>query len=343
MKGIDISNWQNGINIKKIDAEFIIVKATEGTYYTSPDFKRQADETLDAGMLLGFYHYANGGDAVSEAKYFLETIKDYLGKAILCLDWESGGNALFGVEDESWTREFCQYVASQTGAKPLIYIQQSAMQRVAQEYPLWVAQYADMNTTGYQDNPWNEDAYTCAIRQYTSTGRIMGYGSNLDLNKSYIDKATWLEYAGSKGDNQVQPTTPTTPTGTTMELVLDVMIGRYGDGETRERLLGDRYQEVQDVINHISEATVDTLVNEVIAGVYGNGETRKTILGYRYQQVQDIVESKLNPQALYYVVRSGDTLSGIAAAFNTNYLKIAELNNLSNPNLIYVGQRLRVM
>ena len=30
LKGIDISNWQNGINLNAIDADFVIVKATEG-------------------------------------------------------------------------------------------------------------------------------------------------------------------------------------------------------------------------------------------------------------------------------------------------------------------------
>ena len=44
----------------------------------------------------------------------------------------------------------------------------------------------------------------------------------------------------------------------------------------------------------------------------------------------------------YYTVKSGDTLSGIANNYQTTVNTLARLNNLANPNLIYVGQRLLV-
>lgn len=49
-----------------------------------------------------------------------------------------------------------------------------------------------------------------------------------------------------------------------------------------------------------------------------------------------------NSTAATYTVQSGDTLSGIAAKFNTTYTQLAQTNHLSNPNQIYVGQRLQV-
>lgn len=39
-----------------------------------------------------------------------------------------------------------------------------------------------------------------------------------------------------------------------------------------------------------------------------------------------------------YTVKSGDTLSGIAGKFNTTYTQLAQLNHISNPNVIHVGQ-----
>lgn len=39
-----------------------------------------------------------------------------------------------------------------------------------------------------------------------------------------------------------------------------------------------------------------------------------------------------------YTVKSGDTLSGIASKFNTTYTQLAQLNHISNPNVIHVGQ-----
>src|SRR5207302_3821594 len=43
-----------------------------------------------------------------------------------------------------------------------------------------------------------------------------------------------------------------------------------------------------------------------------------------------------------YVIRSGDTLSGIAARFGTTVSALASLNGIANPNLIYAGQTLRI-
>ncbi|AWV85852.1 peptidoglycan DD-metalloendopeptidase family protein [Acinetobacter radioresistens] len=44
----------------------------------------------------------------------------------------------------------------------------------------------------------------------------------------------------------------------------------------------------------------------------------------------------------YYTVRSGDTLSGIAARYGLSYLSIAEMNDISAPYRIYVNQSLRL-
>ena len=43
-----------------------------------------------------------------------------------------------------------------------------------------------------------------------------------------------------------------------------------------------------------------------------------------------------------YTVKKGDTLSEIAAKFGTTYQAIAELNGISDPNLIYPGQVLKI-
>ena len=43
-----------------------------------------------------------------------------------------------------------------------------------------------------------------------------------------------------------------------------------------------------------------------------------------------------------YVVQSGDTLSGIAARFGTTVQELTQLNDITNPNLIYVGEVLKI-
>ena len=90
----------------------------------------------------------------------------------------------------------------------------------------------------------------------------------------------------------------------------------------------------------------EEIADEVIAGKWGNGEDRKNRLtaeGYDYNTIQNIVNQKLgynNEQT--YVVKAGDTLSGIAAKYGTTYQEIARKNGIANPNLIFPGQVLKI-
>lgn len=202
MKGIDISHWQDGINLQAVPYDFAIMKATEGTYYVDPccDKFYQVVKSLDRGR--GVYHYANGGNYKAEADFFLKNIQGYIGDAVLALDWEGTGNPLFNTgKDNAWIKNWCDYVYQKTGVKPIVYTSKAYLSRVQGigDYGLWIAQYANKNPTGYQENPWNEGAYSCAIRQYTSTGRLSGYNGNLDLDKFYGDRAAWDKYANPDG------------------------------------------------------------------------------------------------------------------------------------------------
>ena len=90
--------------------------------------------------------------------------------------------------------------------------------------------------------------------------------------------------------------------------------------------------------------SVEQLAQEVLEGKWGNGADRKTALtnaGYNYEEVQSKVNELMHTnKETIYVVQKGDTLSGIAKKYNTTYQKIAKDNNISNPNLIYPGQKL---
>lgn len=44
----------------------------------------------------------------------------------------------------------------------------------------------------------------------------------------------------------------------------------------------------------------------------------------------------------FVIVRRGDTLSQIASRYNTSYQYLAKINDISNPNLIFVGERIYV-
>lgn len=353
LNGVDVSNNNPKVDMSKIPYDFAIMKATQGTDFVDKYCDGFYQKAKARNKLRGVYHYAEGGDAKAEADFFLKNVSGYIGDAILVLDWEGIQNPTFGTgKDKEWCKTWCDRVYSKTGVKPLIYVQQSAMKRLSGvgDYGLWVAQYANNNiVNGYQEHPWNENSYSCVIRQYTSCGRLSGYDGNLDLNKFYGDANAWKKYAKanrgtSSGGSSSTSSKPSTsaPSGSTLDLAVGVMRGKYGNGDTRKKKLGSRYNEVQEFINHISTASANTLANEVKAGKYGNGDTRKIVLGSRYNEVQKIVNGGSSSSAKYYTVKSGDTLSGIAAKYGTTYQNLAKKNGIKDPNKIYVGQKIRV-
>lgn len=132
-------------------------------------------------------------------------------------------------------------------------------------------------------------------------------------------------------------------------LVEEALTGKYGNGDDRKRALGTRYDEVQAKIDEklgASSKSITDLAKEVIAGKWGNGQSRVNALnnaGYDADAVQKKVNELLGAtSSVYYTVKSGDTLSGIASKYGTSYMKLAQMNNISNPNKIYVGQKIRV-
>ena len=344
MNGIDISNWQRGINLAVVPCDFVYVKATQGTSYVSPSFKDQIGQAINLGKLAGAYHYVNGSGAEAEAAHFVNTVKPYLGRVRLAIDWENSSNSKWN--NTAYLKAVAEAVKRMSGVTPDIYCFSKA------PYPWdivnktgsgsWVAQYASTNIVyGYQANPWNEGAYTCSIRQYTGTGRLNGWGGNLDLDKCYDTPEQWTQRCAVNGNVPATPSPKPTDTSIDsiplMDLVAKVMVGDYGSGNERKQKLGNRWQEVQDAINHVQSAPLDTLVSEVWAGKYGNGSKRKAILGNRYEEVRSAING-----SKYHTVKKGETLSGIAKKYGTTVDKLVSANGIKNPNLIYVGQRIKV-
>ena len=348
LQGIDIASWQAGIDLATVPLDFAIVKATQGTGYVNPDYARAIGQVLGAGRLGGAYHYVAGGNAVGEADHFVDVVGGNVGRVILAIDWEQGDNAAWG--NVAYLDAVVSRVIERTGVKPLIYCSQSVMPSIqgiasARDLGLWVAQYADNNPTGYQDSPWNEGAYNCAIRQYSSHGQLTGWGGYLDLDKFYGDAAAWGKYAGASGAPAPAPADPLAGK-TDEQLAAEVIAGGYGDGDARKAALGARYDAVQAIVNAkladpLAGKSDDELAREVIAGKFGDGNARKQALGNRYESVQAKV-NQLAGAARTYAVQSGDTLSGIAAKYGTSWQALAAKNGLANPNLIYPGQVLSI-
>ena len=203
MNGIDISRW-NPIDLSKISCDFVIVKATQGTSYVSPTYKTQIAQTERLGRLMGVYHYASSGGSIAEAEHFLQTVKDYIGKAILVLDWEGDQNNNF--KNPSYAKAWLEYVRAKTNITPFIYMSKSVCRQYVWDnsFPLWCAQYKNSSPVhGFQDDPWTDKKGFGVwdkpqIYQYTSKGQLDGYSGNLDLDLAYINAAEWQAYAEGK-------------------------------------------------------------------------------------------------------------------------------------------------
>jgi LysM repeat protein len=114
-------------------------------------------------------------------------------------------------------------------------------------------------------------------------------------------------------------------------------------------------QDVQLTNSNVSSQTTETYTVRygdswwAIANRYGinmytlaslNG---KSIYSTIYPgQVLKVSESAATSSKVYYTVRKGDTVSGIASQYDVSVSQIKSLTELKNVNLIYVGQSLRV-
>ena len=307
LKGIDISKWQAGIDLSKIDTDFVICKATEGVGYTDKNCDSFYQQAKSLGKKLGVYHFARpdlGNTAAAEADWFIKETKGYHKEAMLILDWESGD-----LTNSRWAKAWLDRVYEKTGVKPLIYMSASVLKRadwssVANaDYGLWVASYGTNDGTAqksvFNNYPLKYWSFY-ALWQYTSKGRLNGYNGNLDLNYFSGNSSAWDKYAGGK---------PSTSTSTSKPL----------------------------------EKSVEELAKEVIAGKYGNGDARKKALGTRYDEVQARVNKILGVNnKVYYTVQKNDNLTKIAKKYGTTVNQLVAWNNIANPNLIYAGQKLRV-
>lgn len=287
MNGIDISSHNTGIDTATIPGDFVIVKLTQGTTYKNPDYQR-AMKAAEGKKLLGCYHYIGGQGYKGELDNFISHFNQYKGRAIACLDWEKIQNSQWG--NVEYLRQCVEYFKVKTGITPFIYASLSVFPHaVADAYgcPKWIAQYAnDKRIDDYQEKPWNEGAYPCAIRQYTEYGYLSGWAGRLDLDKAYISREEWNGYA--KGES-----VPAAPTDCVTQIAQDVIAGYYGNGNTRKNAIYSTIQKrVNSILkgNTVPEDCVTQLARRVITGEFGNGNARKEAL---YKLIQDRVNALL--------------------------------------------------
>ena len=354
-RGIDISAHQGNIDLAalKNQIDFVIIRVGYGVSGTIDDkFKRNADLCKSLGIPFGFYWYSYALDesgARKEADHVIKAIAPYKDSYSygVWFDMEDadGYKRKHGMPSNSTLRAMCAAFCKKVqdaGYYTGVYASASWFNNQLNgseldKYDKWTAQWP---TSGGKQTGLNTSSSkrNSSLWQFTSQARFSGYNGYLDANYAYYD------YPSLVGNVVSTPSTPgSSISGTTLELVERTMSGEFGNGDARKSALGDRYNEVQEMINHIASASANTLAEETKNGKYGNGETRKIVLGNRYTEVQNIINGSSNSNnSSTYTVVSGDTLSGIGSKLGVNWKDIANANGISSPYTIYPGQKLTI-
>jgi len=206
---IDISSYQASIDLDPVFAQNpldgIIVKATEGTGYVNyPYCDKWVQWCRRNGKPWGFYHYLNGTDPVTEARYFVKHTENYFGDGLPCADYEGSIVSAYGTY---YLQRWLETVYAETGIKPMVYCNLSTIQSdvngfrtIASEgYPLWLAQWIG-NITNFQPHPPQSGSFApftkLTMHQYSDRGRLNAYNGNLDLDIFYGDIDDWNILAG---------------------------------------------------------------------------------------------------------------------------------------------------
>lgn len=261
LKGIDVSRWQGKIDwtqVKKDGVEFAMIRGGYGENQVDSRFHENARGANAAGIPMGIYWFSyalNPEMAQKEAGYAVELARQYQVSWPIAYDFEYDSVAYAEKNGVIITRSlatrmakaFCEEV-KKLGYIPMFYANLEYLEqyfdRSQLPYDLWYAQYG--STAAVIEK---------TIWQYSSQGRISGIEGAVDLNYGYKD------YGNGE---PIQPEPIPAPEGTTLELAAAVMQGKYGVDEARKKALGSRYEEVQNFINHIAQASTDTLVKEVM-------------------------------------------------------------------------------
>lgn len=190
-----------------------------------------------------------------------------------------------------------------------------AFNTVIEKAGYWAGVYANLNWfNNYLDKEEIKRRYTTWIAHY-----------GVDINK-YRGQYDMLQYSSSGRVNGVD--------------------GNTDMNEMYRDLIADINGSNKDEQTPTPSKSIDELADEVINGEWGNGEDRKNRLteaGYDYNAVQSRVNEILGANnKQYYTIKRGDTLSGISAKFGTSISQLCAWNNISNPNVIYAGNTIRV-
>lgn len=191
-KGIDVSEFQGKINWEKVKndgIEFAILRCGYGMDFSNQDdveYERNANECERLGIPYGVYlmSYANTVEkARSEAKHVLRLIEGRKISLGVWYDIEDNGTS-GAINKETLTNiinTFCNTIKN-AGHRVGVYanlnwLENKIEKTIKDNYDIWVAQYYSKCEYEGKYIMW----------QHTSSGKVNGISTNVDMNILYED------------------------------------------------------------------------------------------------------------------------------------------------------------
>lgn len=190
--GLDISKWQGNIDFSKIKeagVEFVMIRIGTQTGFSKENiidqkFEENITKALANNIKVGIYFHSYATtkeEAITQAKFVLDNIKDYEVTLPISFDWESWtsyNNLNLSLTDLSRVQEAFLDEINNAGYKAARYGSKNYLTNAWQEtkYNTWVAHYTDKQTD-YQNDYF--------MWQLCNDGIIKGINGYVDIDIYY--------------------------------------------------------------------------------------------------------------------------------------------------------------
>lgn len=329
LKGIDISTWQGNVDFNKVKAagiNFVLIRTGYGSKGKDSKLEANVRGCEAVGLPYGFYHYSyarNSEEAKTEVQNLLNLIKGYKPTYPVYIDMEDADQykAKNGVnnatcinicEIECLALEAAGYYAGIYAN--LDWLENRINDRRLDRFDKWVAQWATKCQYTKSYGVW----------QYTSGGTVNGISGRVDMNECYKDYPTIIKNAGLNGFKGTPA--ETTPVTKPVETVDNNMQNFTNYTIKRGDTLSGIAAKYNTTYQYLAEINNIADPNKINAGAV----------------IKVPVTAAKKEEYINYTIRSGDTLSAIAAKYNTTVDTLVKLNNIKDKNKIYAGDTIKI-
>lgn len=245
IKGIDLSTWNENVNyeeLKNNGIEFAIIRSGYGKDNNQKDdmFETHYAGCKAAGIKVGAYLYSYCTDvnnAKLEAQNCLNQINGKDFDLPIFIDLEEQRTSDLGIDQVTQIALIFCRIMRDNGYNSGVYanlnwfrnyIRPEALK--LEGFAIWLAQWNDELTANFDVDIW----------QFTDELEISNFNGdgNYLINENLINN-----------DNPE----PVIDVNIYQSIAVDVVFGKYGNGEQRKQALGEYYEETQNIVNELYE------------------------------------------------------------------------------------------